>query len=248
MPREARIRGVGYNQWMESADSLPFLVEVNEWDRSDAIQCLAGDMDLAAGYGSSTSTAPVYAAAIMGNVIGSAALTATANIIAAVIGKYSHTGTSSSTYMSAAVVGEIGAGVTAPRAAVMAVMSGESATGVASVVPAAFGVDWNTSTVATRFTYGLDLEGPASHDSYAIPRYNSGFIRMGGRVRNAAGTLVTINDLILLGGTAATSDGTAGTGAGYAGPGSLYMRQDGASSTLLINTGTMASPTWSAIP
>ena len=246
MPREARIRGVGYNQWMESADSLPFLVEVNEWDRSDAIQCLAGDMDLAAGYGSSTSTAPVYAAAIMGNVIGTANLTATANIIAAVIGKYSHTGTSSSTYMSAAVVGEIGAGVTAPRAAVMAVMSGESA--VASVVPAAFGVDWNTSTVATRFTYGLDLEGPASHDGYAIPRYNSGFIRMGGRVRDATGALVTINDLVILSGTAASSNGTSGTGAGYAGPGSLYIRQDGASSTLLINTNTMASPTWSAIP
>lgn len=246
MPREAKIRGIGYNQWMESTDDLPLLVEITEWDRANAIQCLAGDLTLAAGYGSSTSTAPVYCAAVMGNVLGSAALTGTANIIAAVIGKYSHTGTSSSTYMSAAVQADIGAGVTAPRAAFMAVMSGESA--VASVVSAAFGVDWQTSTVASRFTYGLDLEGPASHDSYATPRYNSGFIRMGGRVRDAAGALVTINDLVILAGTAATSNGTSGTGAGYAGPGSLYIRQDGSSSTLLINTNTMASPTWSAIP
>ena len=248
MPREAKIRGIGYNQWMESPDDLPLLVEITEWDRANAIQCLAGDLTFAAGYGSSTSTAPVYGAAIMGNVLGSAALTGTANIIAAVIGKYSHTGTSSSTYMSAAVQADIGAAVTAPRAAFMAVMSGESATGVASVVPAAYGVDWQTSTVATRFTYGLDLEGPASHDGYTTPRYNSGFIRMGGRVRDAVGALVTINDLVILGGTAATTNGTSGTGAGYAGPGSLYIRQDGSSSTLLINTNTTASPTWSAIP
>lgn len=245
MPREAKIRGLAYNQWMESPDDLPFLVEITEWDRSLAIQCLAGDLTLAAGYGSSTSTAPVYAAAVMGNVLGSATMTATANIIAGVIGKYSHTGTSSSTYMSAAVMGEIGDGVTAARAAVLAVMGGDT---TASVTPAAFGVDWRTSTVLSRFTYGLDLEGPASHDSYAIPRYNSGFIRMGGRVRDAAGALVTINDLVILGGTAATTDGTSGTGAGYAGPGSLYMRQGGSSSTLLINTGTTASPTWAAIP
>ena len=127
----------------------------------------------------------------------------------------------------------------------LAVMGGDTTISTAS---AAFGVDWNSSIGTSSFAFGLDLEGPATHDGYLEPLYRSGFIRMGGRVRNAAGSHVEVNDICILAGTAAATDGTSGTGAGVAGPGSLYIRQDGASSTLLINTNTTASPTWSAIP
>ena len=250
MGREARVKGIRYNQWMESLDDLPIFGEVVEWDRAQAMQAIGGNLGLAAAVGSSTSTAPVYLAGGMFEVFGAAAvetvvnLSATANIIAALIGKYSHRGTNASTYMGAAIRGEIGDRTTAARAAFLAVMGGDL--GTASAV-AAFGVDWLNSTAASRFNFGVDLEGPAAHDSFMIPRYNQGFIRMGGRVQNAAGDLVTVNDIVILAGTAAPTDGTSGTGAGVAGAGSKYIRQAGASSNEFINQGTTASPTWVSV-
>ena len=251
MGREARVKGIRYNQWMESLDDLPIFGEVVEWDRAQAMQAIGGNLGLAAGVGSSTSSEPVYLAGGMFEVFGGTEvatvvnLTGTANIVAGLIGKYSHRGTNASTHPGAAVRGEIGDRTTAARAAFLAVMGGDLGTASAE---AAFGVDWLNSTVASRFNFGIDLEGPAAHDGLLTPRYNQGFIRMGGRVQNAAGGLVTVNDIVILAGTAAATNGVSGTGAGVAGPGSLYIRQDGANSTLLINTNTTASPTWSAIP
>ena len=249
MAREIRIRGLVDRQWMGSTDDSGIFVQTVEWDRLTSMQCVAGDLGLAAGAGSSTAGSPGYMAAIMGNVIvgspGSAVnLTATHNIVAGVIGKYDHVGTNASGYFGAAMLAEIGDGATAARAAVLAVMGGDS---TASSAFAAFGVDWNASTVASRFNTGLDLEGPAAHNDYLIPRYNQSFIRMGGRIQNAVGDPVTVNDICVLAGTAAPTNGTSGTGAGVAAAGSLYIRQSGSDSVLSINTNTLASPTWTVV-
>ncbi|HAM54118.1 MAG TPA: hypothetical protein DCQ64_01355 [Candidatus Rokubacteria bacterium] len=247
MAKGIEIRGITHNQLLEDSkgDNEALTVIVSEWDGTSSIQCLAGDFKPAAGFGSSTNASPAYGGGVMGNIIASAALTGTDNILFGVCGKWDVAASISATYAGAAVRGEIGDNSTSARAAVLAVMGGDTAQSTAN---AAFGVDWNASTVASYFDFGLDLEGPAAHDSYLDPRYNNGFIRIGGRTRNAAGALVTVNDICVLAGTAATTDGTSGTGAGIAGAGSLYIRQDGGSSTLLINTNTQASPTWSAIP
>ena len=87
-----------------------------------SVQSVAGDLTLAAGYGSSTATAPVYAAGVMGNAISTANMTATQNIIAGVIGKYDLTGTNSSVLPKAGVIGEVGDNADTANAAVMAVL------------------------------------------------------------------------------------------------------------------------------
>lgn len=248
MAREIRIRGLVDHQWMESSDDSGIFVQAVEWDRTRSMQCIAADLGLAAAAGSSSSTK--YLAAIMGNITTGTSttnvnLSGTQNIVAGVIGKYDHVGTNASTYPSAAIIAELGDGSTAARSAILAVMGGDTATSSAA---AAFSVDWQNSTAASRFNYGLDLEGGGTHDGYMGPRYNSAFIRMGGRTNNAAGAAVTVADICILAGTAAPTNGASGTGAGVAGAGSLYIQQSGGTSTLLINTNTTASPTWSAIP
>ena len=246
MAREIRIRGLENRQRMEANDDSGIFVQTVEWDRLTSMQCVAADLGMSAGAGSSTSASPSYMAAMMGGVIvgtptTAVNLTATRSIVAGVIGKYDHVGTNASTYMGAAVIAEIGDASTAARAAFLAVLGGD--TGAASA-PAAFGVDWNSSLAAARFNTGLDLEGPAAHDGYFGPRYNQSFIRMGGRTQNAGGDVVTVTDIHVLAGTAAPTDGVSGTGAGVAAAGSLYVRQSAADSRLFINTNTQASPTW----
>lgn len=253
MARERRIRGLSNTQWMESTDNTPFFVQTVEWDQAGSFQCIAADLDLAAGVGSSTDD-PVYIAALMANLIagvrpdsaGGAAtsvnLTATRNIVAGVVAKYDHTGTNASTYPGAALIAELGDGSTAAVAAVLAVVGGDTG---AVEARAMFGVDWQNTITTSRTLYGLDLQGE-THDSYIRPRYNRGYIRMGGRYPNA-GVLETVTDLCILAGTAAPTDGASGTGAGEAGPGSLYIRQSGANSVLYINTNTLASPTWTIV-
>ena len=69
---------------------------------SAAFQAGNFDFNVGAGYGSSTATAPVYGAGVMGNILG-ANLTLAENILAGVIGKYDITGTNASTKGKAAV-------------------------------------------------------------------------------------------------------------------------------------------------
>lgn len=248
MTIEKRIRGMHYHQWLEDTDGIPLGVEILGYDGTgQSMQGFSSMLGLAAGAGSSTSTSPKYLGGLMAEVHGASSvdttvnLTRTANIVAAIIAKYSHVGTNASTYMGAALRAEIGASTTAARAAVLAVLGGDN--GVTSA-GAAFAVDSENSTSTSRFNDGLDLEGTGVHDSYLLPRYNMGFIRMGGRVVNAAGAVVTVTNIRILGGTAAPTDGTSGTGAANAGPGSVYMRQDGTDSNFYINRGSLASPTW----
>lgn len=251
MTTEKRIRGLGYHQWLEDTDGVPFGAEIIGYDGTNqSIQAASFMLGLKAAAGSSTSTSPKTLAAMHAELHGDGAvndtvnLSATANILAAINGKYSHRGTNASTYSGAALRAEIGDQTTAARAAVLAVLGGDSGTTSAT---AAFGVDWENSTGASRFNLGLDLEGPAAHDGYQVPRYNQAFIRMGGRVQNAAGAVVTVSDIVVLAGTADPTDGTSGTGLNVAAAGSLYVRQSGSDSKLFINTNTAASPTWTVV-
>ena len=210
------------------------------YGEEDSFQLLAADLTLTAEAGSSDSVK--YLAAVMGNAISAAALTKTQNIIAGVIGKHDITGAISSTYPTAGVWGEIGDKSVA-TAAVMAVMGGDS--GENTNPRALIGVDWQNSTEGTRVAFGLDLEG-VIHDDYKSPRYGSGLIRLGGRFDNA-GTVETVNDLLVLAGTAAPTNGTSGTGAAAAAAGSVYIRQSGSNSKIYINGNTKASPTWNVV-
>ena len=63
-----------------------------------SFQTLAADLTISvAGYGASATGATSYVGPVMGNVISTLNLTATKNILFGVLGKYDHTGTSSST-------------------------------------------------------------------------------------------------------------------------------------------------------
>jgi hypothetical protein len=46
---------------------------------------------------------------------------------------------------------------------------------------------------------------------------------------------------------AAPTDGTSGDGASWAGPGSIYIDRTASTGKAYINTGTLASPTWTVI-
>src|SRR3990167_10244175 len=85
------------------------------------------DFNVGAAYGSSTATAPVYGAGVMGNILG-ATLTATQNILAGVIGKYTITSTNASVLGKAGVIGEVGDLSDSADAAVLAVLGGDTGT------------------------------------------------------------------------------------------------------------------------
>ena len=215
------------------------------YDGLVSAQLLAVDMKLKKVAGSSTAASPSYLAPVMGNVkedVADDGLTATKSIVAGVIAKNDVSGTISSTYPSAAMYAEIG-DKSSTLVGVLSAMGGDS--GSNTKPRAMFGVDWQQSTVASSVSFGLDLEG-VIHDSYAAPRYGKGLVRLGGRFSNA-GTVETVNDLLVLAGTAAPTNGASGTGAGDADAGSLYVRQSGSSSKIYINGNTKASPTWNLV-
>ena len=197
------------------------------------------------GVGSSTSASPAYLGPIMGNFRSSQNLSATRNILFGVLGKYDHTGTSSSSYPGGPVIAEIGDNTTAATSAFQAVMGGDSE-GTESAI-AAFGVDWQSSALASRFNFGLDLQGGGAHDGFSVPRYNIAALRMGGRTLQADNaTVATVSDVCVAIISNAPVNGTSGTRANSCGPGSLLIR-GGASPTLYMNTNTLASPTWTVV-
>ena len=204
-------------------------------------QAIAGDLNLAAGAGSSAATGHAYLAGVMGNAIRSGNLTATKNSVAGVVAKYDITGTNASTYPSAAIKAEIGDNSTSATYAVLAAIGGDSA--VSSAV-GAFGVDFQSSIATSLFNWGLDLQGNGTHDSYLAPRYSLGDIRLGGRRAANDTTSTQGQDVCITRFNGAPVDGTSGTFAGNCGPGSLLIRTD--NGTLFQNTGTLPSPTWTA--
>lgn len=216
---------------------------------ADSLQAIAGDLNLAAGAGTSDANDSAYLAGVMGNVLRDGNLTDNKNIVAGVIGKYDITGTDASTYAKAGVVGEVSGAKTgqlssAADGAFVAVIGGDAG---AVQARAAYTVDFNNTGPqaggASYFRFGVDLQGPGAHDGYMTGRYQDGYLRLGGDYSNA-GTLERVSNVCVLAGTTAPTNGTSGTGAGQCGAGSLYIRQDGASSALFQNTNTAASPTW----
>ena len=201
--------------------------------RAVAGQALAGDLNLGAAWvGSSTAADPIYVGGVMGNLIGTGGVSGTKNILGGVIGKFSVAGTISSTYLASAVRGEIGDGSTGAQAAFLAVMGGDTAPTTAR---SAFGVDWQSSTGASTFDFGVDLQGNGTHDSYLNPRYNKGDIRLGGRSING---LAGGDDVVVwrFAGTPTTQcNNTCGIGS---------LAIDTTNGKLYQNTGTKASNTW----
>lgn len=224
-----------------------------------SVQALAGDLTVAAGYGSSTATAPVYAAGVMGNLISTTNMTATQNILGGVIGKYDLTGTNSSVMPKAAVIAELGDTSTTANGAVMAVIGGDSGVTTAQ---SAYGVMSLNSAFGSYFDIGLDLYR-AAVGSYLAVRYNTAAIRVPNNTwimsRNAAGTgntnLISLNasDVITLGSALTVANG--GTGAAtFTSNGVMYgngtsalqvTAQGGTNTILVANAG---APAWSATP
>ena len=205
-----------------------------------ARQAVSGDLNLAAGAGTSVATDHAYLAGVMGNAIRTGNLTATKNTVAGVVGKYDITGTNASTYPGAAIKAEIGDNSTSAIYAVLAAIGGDTA---ASSATGAFGVDFQSSVPGSLFQWGVDLQGNGTHDSYLAPRYSLGDIRLGGR--RTASTTSHGDDVCINRFNAAPVDGASGTFAGNCGPGSILLRTD-ATGGLYQNTGTLASPTWTA--
>lgn len=175
-----------------SARTIAFLERNQTFDPGSqsgttSVQAVAGDLTLAAGYGTSISTAPVYAAGVMGNVLGSN-LTASQNMIAGVIGKYDITGTNASVLFKAGIAGEVGDNADSADAAVMAVLGGDTA---ATNPAAAFGVMFLNSTLTSNFGFGLDLYR-AAIGNYQPVSYGTAAIRVPNAAwivgRNAAGS------------------------------------------------------------
>ncbi len=159
-------------------------------------------------------------------IITGAALTQTGNATNAIHGVYWITGTNAGAFPKAAVLGEFHAGTTTADGAFVA-MAGGGATarsmyGVASLDP-----DVNTTQ------YGLDL----SNNSWTGGR-------AGAKVGyTTADILMSLDVALIVGGSSAPTNGV--TGAGAAGPGSLFF-MTGGTIKLYMNTGTKASPTWTA--
>lgn len=186
-------------------------------------QLLSGDLTVSGTPGHAGG----YLAGIMGNILGTS-ITGTGNSnMAGVQGKYDISGTNSSTHAKGAVVGEVGDNTTSADGAFVAVLGGDSNTTSAR---AAFTVDYQNSIAASKFDYGMDLQGPGAHNNYQAVSYNLAPVRI-------------VSDVVILTPAAgAPSDGVSGTGAGTAGPGSLYVNLT--TGKWYSNTNTKASPTW----
>lgn len=189
MAREVRIRGIDYLQRMEQAqsDNQGVHIDVRDWNLTRSFQALAVDFRPTAAFGTSTNNAPVYGAAIMGNIINATAITPTDNMLAGIIAKNDITADPSTTYPHAALIAEVGDGSTADYA-VLAVLGGDAA---ATTPVAMFGVDRWSSVVASQPTYGLDLAGPAAHDGYGAMIYSTADIRF-----SSGGLLATFTTAI----------------------------------------------------
>lgn len=200
------------------------------YSAAGSFQLLAADLTLASTAGTSDAGDADFLGATMGNVLGSNLLN-THNYVGGVIGHYSVTGTNASTYPVGAVLGGIGDGTTTADGAFVAYIDGDSALTTAG---AAFKVMNNNSTPGSGFDFGVDLQD-AAHDGYAAVDedfYNKAPVRL-------------VQDVVVLVDNGAPTSGVSGTGAGTAGKGSLYV--DTTAGVLYINTGTLASPTWTIV-
>ena len=194
-------------------------------------QTVAADLELGAAAGN-VATNPKFLAAIMGNLLG-ADLTKEGAYLAGVIAALSITGARATEYQVGALLGIVMDGVTDADGAVVAVIDGGDPSSVTRA-NAAFAARINNNNAGSGVDYGLDLLGPAN------PNYSGTGIALA----IAKAILRSPNEVCWLEGSGAPTDGGAGTGAGFAGPGSRYTRLS--NGALYLNTGSKASPTWTA--
>lgn len=136
-------------------------------------QAVEADLELAAAAGTSDEGDSAYIAPVMGNLLG-ATLTKVHNVLAGLIGKFSITGSRSTTYPAAAVIGEVGDGVSECDGGFVAVIGGDSEQTNAD---AAYGIDYQNSTAGSGFNWVVNGHKEA-HDGYnaGVPR--KGFARI----------------------------------------------------------------------
>lgn len=151
-------------------------------------------------------------------------LTGTGNATVGLHSIYGITGTNAGTFPKAAVLGEFHADTTTADAAFVA-MGGNNAQARAMYAVATLNPDINQTK------YGLDL----STNSYSGLGKNVGYTQ--------ADILMSNDVAIIVGGSSAPTNGV--DGANFAGPGSLFL-MTGGTIKLYMNTGTKASPTWTA--
>ena len=193
--------------------------------RTASEQAVAGDLTVS---GTSLGKTGGYIAGVMGNVLGGSSVTAAGNNAsntAGVIGKYAIDDDASYTpgYPKAGVIGECAGGCDA--AVVASVSEGDfPAIGERR---AYYSVDRQHSPTSS-VKYGLDLQGPGSHDVYGAVAFTVAGIRLPG-------------DFCIIAGSGAPTNNV--TGVNECGYGSIYIRTDSAGS-LYNNTNTKANPTW----
>lgn len=225
MGAERRIRGLPYNQWMENnSDDSPLFVEIVEWDGTDSLQAVAGDLNLAAGAGISTANDSKYQAGIMGNVLGTA-LTKTRNIHAGVIGKYTILTSDASELPKAGVIGEA-AGTSCDGAVVALLSDGDEL----NVTPTAAFKVMSMAGAGSSFDYGLDLFNAAVGEFSAVS-YGTADIRF-----SSGGLFVTLTTAITANTTTTTyAAGTLGKTTNATGRASLFV-SDGSKWQFLTNS------------
>ena len=187
------------------------------------------------GFGSSDYLTPGEAYGVFGRTQSGAPFattpTTTFNNIAGTVGNFAVIGTYNNNGLMAGVLGIINTNTLSGDAAVMAFMQGDSGITTAR---AAYGVAMVQTTSGSGFDFGIDLKmqdpqldggGPTG----VIP-YKKANIRME-------------NDVVFMNAAGVPSNGS--TGANFAGKGSLYVNIT--TGILYINTGTLASPTWTVV-
>jgi hypothetical protein len=187
------------------------------------------------GFGSSNYLTPGEAYGVFGRTQSGAPFattpTTTFNHVAGLAGNFAVIGTYSNNGLMAGVMGIINTNTLSGDAAVMAFMQGDSGQ---TNCRAAFAVAMAQTTNGSGFDYGIDLKiqdpvGDAGGPSSVKP-YIKANIRME-------------NDVVFMNAAGVPTNGT--TGANFAGKGSLYVNIT--TGILYINTGTLASPTWTVV-
>jgi hypothetical protein len=193
-------------------------------------QGLATDVTLQATSGSSQAGNPKFLAAEMG-VLHGPTLTATENYLAGDIGGLDAV-VNGTIYPSGGLMGIIFDGSTGSDGAVVAVIDGNDPSSV-TTSRAAYAVRMNNNNSGSGTQFGLDLYDPGN------PDYSGG-----GKPYNVTkADLRLTNQVCVLNGVGAPTNGV--TGATFAEIGSLYSNRT--NGTIYSNTGTRASPVWTAL-
>lgn len=191
-------------------------------------QAVEGDQTLS---GTGVGKTGGYLGGVMGNVLGASTVTAAGNNAsntAGVIGKYSIAGSAYTPgYKRGGVIGEASGN---SDCAICATVS-DSTNQEAITVDAMFGTDQQFGFSNSVINWGLNLRAVA-HDVYGV---EAAYVK---------GDIQLLSTACILSGSGVPTDGPTGTGAGNCARGSVWMDTSGGG--FYSNTGSMASPAWTA--